>query len=341
VAVEFRGSAARLALRAAGYLAVTAAVGSYVLLGQSWPRFFLFSFLLCAAPIGVLCLLLLWVDRIVLDDTARVVRRPLRRPLPYDSVGGFRVHNAGGMASLTTARGWPILLYSFDTASEVRLEQEMPSRWPGAVLRHSSSSSVWLLLGLVALPLVLGTAYSWRLEQRIAGLREPCTTVGWRMESSGPRDRQVGPFAVGVPAGFAARPGGAVAYRSDSAEIAYSAEAATSDALVRAMLRHGLGVEGSAGMIRWGACATSGVLPLTAKASLFGAESTERLLFAGGIAVLRQSRAGGNALLAFAGPQETDLIVHVDFERAIDTELLERIISLVGIGHQQLARRTD
>lgn len=341
MAVEFRGSVARLALRGAGYLALTAAGGSYVLLGAGWPRFFLFSFLICALPIGGLCLLLLLFDRIVLDDASRLVRRPFRRPIPYDSVGEFLVHNAGGMTSLTTAKGGPVLLYSFDPADQARLEQEMHRRWPDAVLRHSSSSSVWLLLGLAALPLVLGEAYSWRLSERFSGLREPCARIDWSMESSGPRDWQVGPFTVGIPEGFALRPGGEMAFRSDTVDLVYSAERVASDALVRTILRYGLGVQGSAGMIRWGACATRGVLPLTAKTGLFGVESTERLLFDGGIAVLRQSENGGNALLAFAGPQETDLIVTVDFERKIDNELLERIISLVGIGPQRLARRTD
>ena len=262
--VEIRGSAARFALRSAGYLALTAGVGSYVLLGEDWPRFFLFSFLICAIPIGGLCLLLLWLDRIVLDDASRVVRRPLRRPIPYDAVGGFYVHNAGGMASLTTAKGGPILLYSYDPAGRARLEQEMRSRWPEAVLRHSSSSSAWLLLGLVGLPLALGEAYSWRLSERFGGLREPCTSVSWSVESSGPRDQQIGPFTVGVPAGFTLRPGGMMVFGSETAEIVYSIEPAMSDAFVRAILRYGLGVDGSAEMIRWGACATGGVLPLTA-----------------------------------------------------------------------------
>ena len=342
MAVEFRGSAARLALRAAGYLALSAAVGSYVLLGQGWPRFFLFSFLICAVPVGGLCLLSLWFDRLVFDDSSRVVRRPLRRPIPYDAIDGFRVHNAGGMSSLTAAKGGPILLHSYNPAWDGRLEQEMRSRWPDAVLRRSSSSSSpWLLLGLVGLPLALGEAYSWRLSERFPGLREPCTAIGWRMESSGPRDKQVGPFTVGVPQGFTLRPGGRMAFGSQAAEIVFSLEPATSDAFVRAVLRYGLGVDGPAEMIRWGACATSGVLPFTAKASLFGFESTQRLLFDGGIAILRRTKEGGNAHLAFSGPAETDLLVTVDFYRAIDNELLERIISLVGIGPQRLARRTD
>lgn len=129
-------------------------------------------------------------------------------------------------------------------------------------------------------------------------------------------------------------------YGLDAVDIVYSIEPSTSDAAVQAILRHGLGVDGSAGMIRWGACATSGVLPLTAKASLFGAELTERRLFDGGVAVLTQSEGRGSALLAFNGPGETDLIVTVNFERAIDNELLERIVSLVGFGPQRLARRT-
>ncbi|MDA1234992.1 MAG: hypothetical protein O3A53_09335, partial [Acidobacteria bacterium] len=336
-----RGSAAQFALRSAGYLALTAGVGSYALLGQGWPRFFLFSFLICAIPIGGLCLLLQWLDRIVLDDASCVVRRPLRRPILYDAVGGFHIHSAGGMASLTTAKGGPILLYSYDPAGSARLEQEMRLRWPDAVLRHSSSSSLWLLLGLIGLPLALGGAFSWMLSERFSGLREPCTSVGWSIESSGPRDQQIGPFTIGVPAGFTLRPGGMMVFGSETAEILYSIEPAMSDVFVRAILRYGLGVEGSADMIRWGACATGGVLPLTAKATLFGVESTQRLLFEGGVAILRQTKDGGNAHLAFVGPAETDLIVTVDFARTIDNELLERIISLVGIGPQRLARRTD
>ncbi len=341
MAVEFRGSATRFALRSAGYLALTAAIGSYVLLGEGWPRFFLFSFLICAIPIGGLCLLLLWLDRMVLDDASRVVRRPLRRPLPYDAVGGFHVHNAGGLASLTTAKGGPILLYSFEPAQEARLEQEMRHRWPGAVLRRSNRSSAWLVLGLVGLPLALGGAYSWMLSERFPGLREPCAAIDWSMESRGPRDRRIGPFTIGVPEGFTLRPGGTMVFGSDTVDIVYSIEPTSPDAFVRAILRYGLGVEGSAGMIRWGACATGGVLPLTAKASLFGVESTERLLFDGGVAVLRQSEERGNALMAFAGTEETDLIVTVDFEGTIDNRLLEQVISLVGIGPQKLARRTD
>jgi hypothetical protein len=161
------------------------------------------------------------------------------------------------------------------------------------------------------------------------------------MESRGPRNQQIGAFAVGVPEGFTLKPGGPMTYGSDAASIMYSLEPAAADASMRAVLRYGLGVQGSAEMIRWGACATSGVLPLTAKASLFGVDSTQRLLFDGGIAVLRQSQDGGSALLAFAGPQESDLMVTVSFERAIDNELLEGIVSLVGIGPQRLARRTD
>jgi len=341
VVVEFRGSTARFALRSAGYLALTTGVGSYVLLGAGWPRVFLFSFLICAIPICGLCLLLPRLDRIVLDDAARVVRRPLRRSIPYDAVGGFYVHNAGGMASLTTANGGSILLYSYDPAGEARLEQEMRSRWPEAVLRQSSSSSPWLLLGLVGLPLALGGAYTWRLSERFSGLREPCTPVSWSIESSGPRDQQIGPFTVGVPVGFTLRPGGMMVFGSQTAEIVYSLEPATLDAFVGGILRYGLGVEGSAEMIRWGACATGGVLPLTAKATLFGVESTQRLLFNGGVAILRQTKDGGNAHLAFVGPGDTDLFVTIDFARTIDNELLERILSLVGIGPQRLAGRTD
>lgn len=341
MAVELRGSAARFALRSAGYLALTAAVGSYVLLGDGWPRFFLFSFLICAVPIGLLSLLLLWGDRIVFDDATRVIRRPFRRPLPYDAVSGFLVHSAGGLASLTTAKRGPILIYSFDPAGEARLQQEMSIRWPGAALKHTGGSGFWLVLALAGLPLLLGGAYSWMLSERFAGLREPCSDVGWKMESRGPRDQQLGPFSVGVPEGFTLRPGGTMVYGSDAVDIIYSIEPTTSDALVQAILQYGLGVEGSAGMIRWGACATSGILPLTAKASLFGVESTERLVFDGGVAVLRQSEERGNALLAIAGPAEDDLIVTVNFAGAIDNELLERIISLVGIGPQRLARRTD
>ena len=310
-------------------------------MGEGWPRFFLFSFLLCAVPIGALCLLLLWGDRIAFDDAARVVRRPLRRSIPYDAISGFLVHSAGGLASLTTARRGPILIYSFHPAGKARLEQEMSSRWPNAALRHSSSSGVWLASALVGLPLVLGGAYSRMLSERFADLREPCTEVGWNMETRGPRDQQIGPFSIGVPEGFTLRPGGTMVYGSDEVTIIYSIEPATSDALVQSVLRYGLGVEGSAGMIRWGACATSGILPLTAKASLFGVESIERLLFDGGVANLRQSEERGNALLAISGPAEADLLVTVDFANAIDNELLERIISLVGIGPQRLARRTD
>jgi hypothetical protein len=130
VAVEFRGSAARMALLSAGYLTLTAGIGSYVLLGAGWPRFFLFSFLICSVPIGAICLLLLWADRIVLDDEYRVIRRPFRWPLSYDDLEGFRVHNAGGMVSLTSAKGGPILLYSFDPGDEARFEREMRQRWP-------------------------------------------------------------------------------------------------------------------------------------------------------------------------------------------------------------------
>lgn len=340
MAVEFRGSVARMALLSAGYLALTAGVGSFVLLGAGWPRFFLFSFLLCAIPICAICLLLLRIDRVVLDDESRVIRRPFRRPLPYDALEGFRVHNAGGMASLTTAKGGPILLYAFNPADEVRLESEMRQRWPDAALRKSRSSSTWLLFGLVALPVFLGEAYSWRLAARHDDLREPCAAASWNMGSSGPRDQQIGPFAVGVPADFTLQPGGTMTFGSDAADIVYSLEAASTDPFVQTVLRYGLGIGGSAQMIRWGACATSGILPLTAKATLFGADSTQRLAFGGGIAVLRQSEDGGNVLLAFSGPDEADLLVTVDFEQNIDTELLERIVSLVGIGPQRLARRT-
>ena len=69
MAVEFRGSAARVALISTTYLALTAAVGSYILLGAAgWLRFFVCSLALCALPIGGLCLLLLGLDRMVLDD---------------------------------------------------------------------------------------------------------------------------------------------------------------------------------------------------------------------------------------------------------------------------------
>jgi hypothetical protein len=245
------------------------------------------------------------------------------------------------MTSLTTSKRGPILIYSFDPTGEAPLEQEMRQHWPDAVVGHSGSSSGWWLVGLATLPLVLGAAYSWRLEERFTGLREPCAPSGWTMESSGPRDIEIGPFTVGVPAGFTLRPGGTMVYGSETADIVYSIEPPTSDALAQAVLRYGLGAQGSAGMIRWGACATNGVLPLTAKAGLFGVESTERLLFEGGIAVLRQSELGGTALLAFSGPRETDLVVTVNFEQTIDNQLLERIISLVGFGPQRLARRTD
>lgn len=341
MAVELRGSAARFALKSVSYLALTAAVGSFVLLGDGWLRFFLFSFLICAVPIGALCLLLLWGDRVIFDDAAHLIRRPLRPSIPYDAIDGFRVHSAGGLSSLTTAKRGPILIYSFDPAASARLEQEMSHRWPDAVLKQSSSSGIWLVLALAGLPLLLGGAYSWMLSERFAGLREPCADADWNMESSGPRDQQLGPFVIGVPEGFALRPGGKMVYGSDTADIIYSIEPTTPDAVVQAILRYGLGVRGSAEMIRWGACATSGILPLTAKASLFGVESTERLLFGGGVAVLRQSEERGNALLAISGQEEIDLIVTVDFAGAIDNKLLERIISLVGIGPQRLARRTD
>lgn len=330
-----------MALLGAGYLTLTAGVGSYVLLGAGWPRFFLFSFALCAIPIAAICLLLLWADRIVLDDESRLIRRPFRRPLSYDAVEGFRVHNAGGMASLTTAKGGPILVYSFNPGDKTRLEREMRQRWPQAVLRSSGSSRTWLVVGLVVLPTALGATYSWSISARHDGLRAPCTVVDWAMESSGPRDQQIGPFAVGIPSDFTLQPGGRMAYRSATADIVYSVEAAGAGSFVQAVLRHGLGVAGSAQMIRWGACATSGVLPLTAKATLFGVESTERLLFDDGIAVTRQANDGGSALLAFSGPDETDLVVTVNFERSIDSELLEQIVSLVGVGPQRLARRTD
>src|SRR5690606_16510983 len=137
------------------------------------------------------------------------------------------------------------------------------------------------------------------------------------------------------------KPGGTMVYASGTTDIIYSIEPPTSDPLAQTVLRYGLGVRGSSGMIRWGACATRGVLPLTAKASLFGADSTERLVFLGGIAVLRHSELGGNALIALTGPQETDLMVTVNFEGEIDNELLERIVGLVGFGHQRLARRID
>ena len=330
-----------MALLSAGYLTLTAGIGSYVLLGAGWPRFFLFSFLICSVPIGAICLLLLWADCIVLDDEYRVIRRPFRRPLSYDDLEGFRVHNAGGMVSLTSAKGGPILLYSFNPGDEARLEREMRQRWPNAAMRRSGSSSIWLLLGLAGLPIALGGAYSWRLSERYDGLREPCKAVSWNMESNGPRDQQIGPFAIGIPTAFTLRPGGTMAYGSDTADIVYSLETAASDPFAEAVLRYGLGVEGSAEMIRWGACATGGVLPLAAKASLFGVESTQRLSFDGGIAVLRQSVDDGSALLAFSGPHETDLVVAVNFERSIDIQLLERIVSLVGLGPQRLARRTD
>lgn len=330
-----------MALLSAAYLALTAAVGSYVLLGAGWPRFFLFSFLLCALPLSGVALLLRWADRIVLDDASRLIRRPFRKSLSYDAVEGFRIHSAAGMASLTTAKGGPTLLYSFNPGDKARLEREMRQRWPEAVLTSSGSSSTWLLLALAALPIALGVIYSWRMSERYDALREPCAAANWRMESSGPRDQEIGPFVVGIPTGFTLQPGGTMAYASETADIVYSLETAASDPFVQAVLRHGLGVKGSAEMIRWGACATSGVLPLTAKSTLFGVESTQRLLFDGGIAILRQSTDGGSALLAFSGTNETDLLITVNFERSIDTELLERIVSLIGIGPQRLARRTD
>jgi hypothetical protein len=161
------------------------------------------------------------------------------------------------------------------------------------------------------------------------------------MESRGPRDRQIGPFAVGVPEGFTLRPGGTTAFGSDAAELVYSTEAVTSDPWAQAALRYGLGVQGSAGIIRWGACATSGVLPLTAKAALLGSGSAQRLLFDGGIAIVRRSGDGSSALLAFSGPEETDLIVTVNSTDEIDNQLLEEIVALAGLGPRRIARRTD
>lgn len=323
--------------------------------GDAWLRIFLISLIFVAPLLLVLGLVLHRFDRVEFDDAARLIRQPLRYPVSYDSVTGICVGEVSSLLSLLMGRREPRLFVSVASNDIERLRRTISTRWNDEMLAHSQVRMRWWILAVVGLHLVIGEARVQRLERTHASVKQPCAAVNWKMDSVGRRSHRFGSFLFTAPPGFTERPGErglhGPMFHSNGATVFYAEGPMGSptpfDALparlFRAALRHGLGLDNGADVLRFTTCATNGLARLAIRSRQFGGDDVKRLAFDGGVAVVRKSLdtesegTEGYTWLAdvFLGHDSEDLRVGVRANQLIDNELLEEIVSRVEYAPQQ------
>lgn len=346
MAVEFRGDAKRFVLRVAGYFALVSAVGAFVLFGNAWFRPFLVSLVFVAPLLLAMGLWLHRFDRLVFDDDARMLRRPLGPSIAYDSVTSLQLGEAASGIRLTVGRSERRLLVSANPADVRRLHREITSRWSEGVLVQSDGSVRWWMLAAVGFVILLGEAHIRILEVEFPTLREPCTVVDWPMAVAGYRTERFGAYRFSALPGFAGRPGevghqGPIFY-SDDRILAYADApvnaARAPDGMANQLARYGLGLANGADAMRFIACATGGVLPLMIKPLVLDPAFVSRSVFEGGVAVIRDSEdADSYAWVAdvYIGHGKEGMRVSLGSNAEIENELLEELVARVEFAPQQ------
>ncbi len=328
--IEFRGHAGRFVGRTGLYLAALATVCSIVLMGDRWLRFALLSWALFAPALALLYWGLRRLDRFTLDDQAGGIRMPGRGLAAYGDLDGVRLHQTAGISSWSVGVSSRTrrLLIAGSPALDAAIRAALEARVPAAVFRESSTTAIWLWVGLLLMPVAMQESFLYWLRGQQPQTVVSCSNEAWTL-SDGVGATAIGGFTVSPPPGYrplADEPG---AYGGeDGTELQYAAPkfAADMSAAQLWVLRLGVGVDSPAKALEWAGCAQRGVLPLAAKAALYTGGRDRVAVFEGGAALLR----GHSALVAIES-RGGALTVNIRAPEAVSNDLVASVVASVNV----------
>ncbi len=175
--VEFRGNWV-IYLRQVGlFILILGPLVSAAVVEDTWPWVFGVSLVPILPFMGLFTLIVGRWDRFRLDDDKRVVHRPLRRPLAYESIQGFAFVRTGPLFYIETVTGRfgrPRLLMAGDGRELDRAMSEIEERFPEVAVEERRMPIYGVLAGVGVAVLLVQLSFLYYLRTTAPGVAVRC-----------------------------------------------------------------------------------------------------------------------------------------------------------------------
>lgn len=285
------------------FILILSPVISAAMVENAWPWVFAASFVPILPFIGLFTLIVARWDRFRLDDEKRVVQRPLRKPLAYESIKGFAFVRTGPLFYIETVTGRfarPRLLMAGDGRELDRAMSEIEERFGEVPIEERRMPIYGVLAGVGVAILLVQLSFVYYLRTTAPGVAVQCEPTEIAAPISdlahGATYRLPG-VGFSLPDEFQPVQGneragryvfedvsnqrmvivrrGLLADMAD-AEGAWLVREPESGRLSPGLFFYLIGVENSFDLLRFVYCARFGVIPLVLKAVLLSSEGTGR-----------------------------------------------------------------
>jgi len=313
--VELKGSFPGLLRQLLASVVPVAAALCLFLFGTPGWRVFLASAVFTPV-VASLAWLISRLDRLELDDRDRVIRRPLRRPLPYGDVDlllGVETLGQLQVVARTRRRGNEILLIAYPAGQREALEEVLGARMPRAAWRWSRYRSWRLTLLLIVLLGGLYGAGAWYFLKQTPAAKAICEAVAPPAEVTAVFESRHEGLSLVLPADL----------QGVRLTVIPSGGFRSVGPTGRTFLWLA-GIQTEHDLFRYAACSRFGFVPLVLRALLLGRWESVRILVSdrpphralgirgyregrGEVRLLLQNTAGGvEAVVAFPEPEGFD-----------------------------------
>ena len=175
--IEFRGNWV-IYLRQVGlFILILGPLVAVVMVGGAWPWVFAASLLPILPFLGLFVLIVGRWDRFRFDDGKRVVLRPLRKPLAYETINGFALVRTGPLfyiEAITGRFGRPRLLMAGDGRDLDHAMAELEGRFSEVSIEERSFPVYGLLAGVGAAILFVQLTFVYYLSTTSPGVSVSC-----------------------------------------------------------------------------------------------------------------------------------------------------------------------